>query len=252
MELLNKTKCSALIVKIAKLEAGATNEQIHQAALSAGVFWERSENATLCTNLIKALGPHKAKAMRKWFKEQAKCNMHWDSNAYGGDGGYVKTALKDKKGADNPALFDLENAQLDDFTAYYSDGMQNRSAHFDALKKAESLLTSVKNAAKKGMEKFADEQAFVFAKKFADELETAIATAKLGPGTMSSLVEDTSAEVETISDMLDSSNDIAVYTPAEVSPQAQRLAEELGIDIAMVEGSGKNGRVTVGDVRKAA
>lgn len=33
---------------------------------------------------------------------------------------------------------------------------------------------------------------------------------------------------------------------------AERKAKELGVDLATVEGTGQNGRITVGDVQKAA
>lgn len=33
---------------------------------------------------------------------------------------------------------------------------------------------------------------------------------------------------------------------------AEKLAQELGVDLASVEGSGKGGKVTVGDVKAAA
>jgi pyruvate/2-oxoglutarate dehydrogenase complex dihydrolipoamide acyltransferase (E2) component len=33
---------------------------------------------------------------------------------------------------------------------------------------------------------------------------------------------------------------------------AERKAEELGVDLTTVEGTGKGGRITVGDVQKAA
>ena len=39
---------------------------------------------------------------------------------------------------------------------------------------------------------------------------------------------------------------------AEPSHQAKQKAKELGVDIHSIEGTGKNGRVTVSDVREAA
>ena len=40
--------------------------------------------------------------------------------------------------------------------------------------------------------------------------------------------------------------------PAAAGPEARRVARELGVDLAQVQGSGKGGRITVEDVRAAA
>ena len=39
---------------------------------------------------------------------------------------------------------------------------------------------------------------------------------------------------------------------AEATPSAERLAQELGVDLSSVEGAAVGGRITVGDVRSAA
>lgn len=39
---------------------------------------------------------------------------------------------------------------------------------------------------------------------------------------------------------------------AEATDAAEELAAELGVDLASIEGTGKDGRVTVADVRAAA
>jgi len=39
--------------------------------------------------------------------------------------------------------------------------------------------------------------------------------------------------------------------PVDATSSARRLAEEKGIDLTGIEGSGKDGRITIGDVRSA-
>ena len=45
---------------------------------------------------------------------------------------------------------------------------------------------------------------------------------------------------------------VEVEDEVEATDAAVELAEELGVDLASVEGTGVGGRVTVGDVRAAA
>jgi hypothetical protein len=45
---------------------------------------------------------------------------------------------------------------------------------------------------------------------------------------------------------------VAVVFEADVTVGAARLADEFGVDLATVQGTGQGGRITVTDVRKAA
>ena len=40
--------------------------------------------------------------------------------------------------------------------------------------------------------------------------------------------------------------------PAQATPAAERKAEDLGVDLSQIEGTGSGGRITVKDVREAA
>lgn len=44
--------------------------------------------------------------------------------------------------------------------------------------------------------------------------------------------------------------DTSVSPAVDATPGAEKLAQELGIDLALVQGTGNGGRVTVPDVRK--
>ncbi|HYA09845.1 MAG TPA: biotin/lipoyl-containing protein, partial [Gaiellaceae bacterium] len=48
------------------------------------------------------------------------------------------------------------------------------------------------------------------------------------------------------------SNKLLQEQPARATPLVRRLAQELGVDLAAVAGSGPQGRITEGDVRSAA
>lgn len=50
----------------------------------------------------------------------------------------------------------------------------------------------------------------------------------------------------------DESSDESAEAEPEATDAAERKAEELGVDLSSVEGTGKDGRVTVGDVERAA
>jgi len=73
---------------------------------------------------------------------------------------------------------------------------------------------------------------------------------KYGPGgihPLGSIVDVTQAELDAFSDKLE-----LIAEPAEPTAGAAKLAEELNVDLSAVEGTGKDGRITAGDVRKAA
>ncbi|MDQ3602983.1 MAG: E3 binding domain-containing protein [Actinomycetota bacterium] len=50
----------------------------------------------------------------------------------------------------------------------------------------------------------------------------------------------------------EASEDDTGVTHVEATDAAERKAEELNVDLSGVEGSGQGGRITVGDVEKAA
>lgn len=69
-----------------------------------------------------------------------------------------------------------------------------------------------------------------------------------GPDTRrASLAEEETVEEETSEEEAEEEEEEVAVTPA-----AAELAEELGVDLASMEGTGKDGKITVGDVRAAS
>lgn len=84
------------------------------------------------------------------------------------------------------------------------------------------------------------------------EVEIGQVIATIEPGEGKPAAKDKSKEEKTESPPASSSPDQPTEPEHPLSPAARRAAEETGVDVSSIQGSGKDGRITKGDILEAA
>lgn len=144
-------KAAQNLVKSIRTRAANLDRDIHTAAVSGMAHYKEHNDASIMTDLVKAVSAYNIKSgkfdgrsvrgasLRKWIEDFG--GLKWSKNAYGKQGGFVFNKQLDKQRID----IDVQDAMAQPFWSYTSDEVKDAKevSPMDMMRKVRDQIRKI-------------------------------------------------------------------------------------------------------------